>query len=125
MRKLIMLLAMFILIGCDTAKSSQSVCTVEYHFSNPSLGPIDGRQDVKIKLKNNSLISAIDLHTLLPIKLKKIRGYKLFIRALQHNTKGLKVNYDSNGFPIEIRKQSDPKKIGGSFVIRLKYYHCK
>jgi len=125
MKSFIMLFVMFLLVGCSVTKRSQSICTVEYHFSNPSLGPIYGKQDLKIKLQNNRLISAIDLHTLHSIEPKKIPGYKPFISVLQQNTKGLKVNYDHNEFPIEISRQVDPKRIGGSFVIKLKNYHCK
>ena len=118
-----LLLMMF--SGCSGAKSSQSVCTVEYHFRNPSLGPVNGKQDVKIKLQDRKLISAVDLHTQHPINPKKIRGYGLLVRALDHDTKGLEVSFDSKGFPVTIRRPVDHKKRGGSFVITLDHYYCQ
>lgn len=119
---LVLAVGIFIFSSCakgqdNTSNASEMVYL--YIFSNPSLGPVNGRQKVKMVIKGSTLISATDLGTKKPITFNKIRGIEVFKRALNHQNDGLDVQYSSGGVPVKIVRKDRRGRVGGGFVIIL------
>lgn len=104
--------------ACNLDKSQKKEVVI-YTFSNPSLGPIDGTQKVKLIMKDGSIIYAIDLSNNRQINLKEIKGISAFKKALVHQNGGLIVDYSSDNIPMKIIKKDLVGQVGGAFTIKV------
>lgn len=104
--------------ACNLDKSQKKEVVI-YTFSNPSLGPIDGTQKVKLIMKDGSIIYAIDLSNNRQINLKEIKGISAFKKALVHQNSGLIVDYSSDNIPMKIIKKDLVGQVGGAFTIKV------
>jgi len=122
---LILGLGVFMLISCEASNSLPKQCQFVYTFKNLSLGPKNGIQRVRLLVRDDQIISAIDTKTGKNLSLSSIKGKSYLLKAISHKNKGMEVRYNSDGFPVRITNIVDRSKIGGKFFIEISQYHCR
>jgi hypothetical protein len=116
------------MVGCNqvTAKqdNAQVQCTLEYHFSNPSLGPVNGVQDLTIIMRDGQFVSATDKATNGSIELKKIKGLSYLQKALKQQKTDVLIKYNKDKMPVLIKKSGNKHKLGAGFTVNIVYHNC-
>ncbi len=122
--KVFMLLYLFILTmnllssNNINSPSSNQQYIFTYIFTNPSLGPVEGTEKLKILMKNKNILSVWSLKS--GQEIKNFRLFNTLLNVINGNTQDLKVEYDSNNFPKKIVSIINKMQLGGWYSIEIK-----
>ena len=120
--RVLLLLTMVIFSGCGAKEAVMKTksCKVVYHFSNPSLGPVNGEREFSIRIVDGNVMEVTDLATGRPAKRERgIPGLSRVLEACRgERKKGIRYHYDGYGRLKEISPSASG--IGGGFRITIK-----
>ncbi len=108
------------LLSSDTISTSTSnqLYIFTYMYDSPSLGLVNGIEELKVLMKNGNILSAWSLKT--GLEYKDIPSFGILLDVINGNTQNLHVEYDNNNFPKKISLKTYNGGFGQGFFIEIK-----
>ena len=101
-------------------------CYIDYTFQNPSLGPVYGKQAIRVVMERGKIKSFINRKTNKPQSTIFGRpGWRIVQDFIKGNTKKYSISYTNRSYPIVIRPLTANNRIGNSFSVIIEDIRCK